>query len=103
VLLLRSALAPQTNGWLYQALEAEEAAAQQGTQAQLPPFPNVLQSLVKAAWQSWRELLTRITRSEIRHWIRATASSRAAWKILKDPRCRRGSASRCKLSCSGSC
>lgn len=149
----------QTNQWLYQALEAEEAAVQQGTQvraahsaalcfdgtldslavvpqlfaavaysrkviqslvcgiitghmrlpvttyiqnslqayllvtiwcfalqAQLPPFPNVLHSLVKAAWQSWRELLTRITRSEIRHWIRSSASSRAAWKILKDPR-----------------
>lgn len=56
-------------------------------QAQLPPFPNVLHSLVKAAWQSWRELLTRLTRSEIRHWVRTSASSRVAWKILKDPRC----------------
>lgn len=59
---------------------------QHGTQAQLPPFPSILQSLIKAAWASWRELLTRITRSEIRHSIRASASSRTAWKILKDPR-----------------
>jgi hypothetical protein len=56
-------------------------------QALLPPFPSVLGSLVKAAWQSWRELLTRLTRSEIRHWVRSSASSRTAWKVLKDPRC----------------
>jgi hypothetical protein len=72
--------------WLYQALEAEEAALQQGTQATLPPYPDVLQQLVKAGWASWRELLTRITRSELKHWINRTASSRTAWKVLKDPR-----------------
>lgn len=58
----------------------------QGTQAQLPPYPDVLQQLVKSCWNSWRELLTALTRSEIKHAINSNASSRVAWKILKDPR-----------------
>uniref|UniRef100_A0A383VZ44 Uncharacterized protein n=1 Tax=Tetradesmus obliquus TaxID=3088 RepID=A0A383VZ44_TETOB len=76
----------QTNMWLYQALEAEEAALQQGTQAQLPPYPDVLAQLVKSCWNSWRELLTALTRSEIKHAISRRASARTAWKVLKDPR-----------------
>jgi hypothetical protein len=73
--------------WLYQALEAEEHALQHGTQAQLPPYPGLLQQLGRATWAAWRELLTRLTRSELKHWINHSASSRAAWKLLKDPRC----------------
>eukprot|EP00775_Hariotina_reticulata_P013212 gene13212-13343_t len=76
----------KTNLWLYQALDAEELALQQGTQAQLPPYPDVLQQLVKASWNSLRELLTALTRSEIKHAINRHAPSRTAWKILKDPR-----------------
>lgn len=73
--------------WLYQALEAEEQALQAGTQAALPPYPDPLGQLARAAWASWRELLTRLTRSELKHAINARASSRTAWKVLKDPRC----------------
>lgn len=58
----------------------------QGTQAQLPPYPDVGQQLVKSCWNSWRELLTALTRSEIKHAINRNASNRVAWKILKDPR-----------------
>ncbi|KAF8070897.1 5-methyltetrahydropteroyltriglutamate--homocysteine methyltransferase [Scenedesmus sp. PABB004] len=76
----------QTNIWLYQALDAEEQALQQGTQAQLPPFPDLLQQLVKASWNSLRELLTALARSEIKHAVAARASRRTAWKVLKDPR-----------------
>lgn len=61
--------------------------ALQGTQAQLPPYPDVLAQLVKSCWNSWRELLTALTRSEIKHAISRRASARTAWKVLKDPRC----------------
>ena len=59
----------------------------QGTPAQLPPFPDPVQQLVRAGWNSVRELLTAITRSQIKHLVRARASARVAWKVLKEPRC----------------
>lgn len=76
--------------WRRRCRAPRASLSPQGTQAQLPPFPDVLQQLAKAGWNSLRELLTALTRSEIKHAISRHASRRSAWKLLKDPRCAGG-------------
>lgn len=72
------------NAYLYEVLEAEEAALEGGVTAEQPPFPEIQPMLERALHSSARELLTTLTRRVYEHWWRAKASARWAWKVLKN-------------------